>query len=56
MTPRQLLALITQHRVFNTGDAPEAVHATPRPSKKQGSAGWLLAVAADLNRHKAGVG
>jgi hypothetical protein len=56
MTPRQLLALVTQHRIFNTGDAPEAVHATPRPSQKQGSAGWLMAVAADLNSRKAGVG
>jgi hypothetical protein len=56
MTPRQLLALVTQHRIFNTGESPEAMHATPQPSKKQGSAGWLMAVAHDLNRKKTGVG
>jgi len=56
MTPRQLLALVTQHRIFNTGAAPEAVHGVPEPGAKQGTAGWLLAVANDLNRSKVGVG
>jgi hypothetical protein len=52
MTPRQLLALTAQHRVFNGGESPEAAYSTPRSSSGQGSAGWLMAVARDLNSTK----
>lgn len=50
MTPRQLLALTHQHRVFNGGEAPGATYSTPRSNNDQGSAGWLMTVAHSLNR------
>lgn len=52
MTPRQLLALIREHREFSE---PAADRRGPRPvapRDNRGSAGWLLAAASQLNRQR----
>jgi hypothetical protein len=54
MTPRQLLALVHLHRIYNGGEHDKAVHSTPRskPDDKKGSAGWLMAVSQNLEQNR----
>lgn len=55
MTPRQLMALADKHREFEGGTTQNGRQMQAQPRRQQstsGSAGWLMAVANDLNRHK----
>jgi hypothetical protein len=55
MTPRQLMALADKHRDFEGGATRNGQQMVAQPQRQQstsGSAGWLMAVANDLNRRK----
>jgi hypothetical protein len=55
MTPRQLMALADKHREFEGGATRNGQQMQAQPRRQRstsGSAGWLMAVANDLNRHR----
>lgn len=52
MTPRQLRGLAEAHREISGGGGERAPAAEPVPTR--GSAGWLLAVAQNLDQRRPG--
>lgn len=61
MTPRQLIVLSRQHRIFNGEDTPTATTAAPAKPQgtfrgkpaEPGSTGWLLATSLKANQFRA---
>lgn len=55
MTPRQLMALATMHQEMTDAGTPNRSNGRPaKAESNQGSAGWLMMAASQLNQGRVG--